>query len=277
MGSSFLIERHNADFVCNANYWHHHPEYELVFVKKGVGEHRIGNHLSYYEDGTLLFIGPDIPHLPFLNYQHVDNYEIVVQLNADFMGEGFLERPEMRAIQQLFQRSHQGIIFDAHIKKQSAAKLNAINEAPIFRRLILLLEYFQELAETKAYQLVNPGTASLAIAPGDFNRINAVYALIAERYQEEIKLEEAAQLASMTIPAFCRLFKKLTSRTFTQFLNEYRISKSVQMLNSEDQPISAVAFACGYNSLSYFNRQFRQITGHKPTAYRKVLNAVLLS
>ena len=277
MGSSFLIERHNSDFVCNANYWHHHPEYELVYVKKGVGEHRIGNHMSYYEDGTLLFIGPDIPHLPFLNYQHVDNYEIVIQLNADFMGEGFLDRPEMRAIQQLFQRSHHGIIFEAAVADQAEEQLNEILKAAPFRKLLLLLDLFQGLAETKAYRLVNPGTASLAIAPGDFNRINSVYALIAERYQEEIKLEEAAQLASMTVPAFCRLFKKLTSRTFTQFLNEYRISKSVQMLNSEDQPISAVAFACGYNSLSYFNRQFRNITGHKPTEYRKVLNSVLLS
>ena len=104
VGSSFKIERHTHHFTCNVNYWHHHPEYELVFIKKGRGEHRIGNHLSYYEEGTLLFIGPDVPHLPFLNYQHTDNYEIVLQLNADFMGPGFLDKPELLAIKKLFQK-----------------------------------------------------------------------------------------------------------------------------------------------------------------------------
>lgn len=273
VGSSFKIDRHNQHFTCNINYWHHHPEYELVFVRKGMGEHRVGNHLSYYEDGTLIFIGPNVPHLPFFNYQHSDNYEIVVQMNGDFMGEGFLDRPELLLVKRLFQRADRGVIFGKESKEAAGARLHEIMAANPFKRLMLLLELFHELASAKDYRLVNNGEAPLAIAPGDFNRINGVYALIAERYMEDLKLEEAAQKANMTVPAFCRLFKKLTTRTFTQFLNEYRISKSVQMLHNEDQPISSVAFACGYNSLSYFNRQFRQITGHKPTDYRQVLNA----
>jgi len=274
IGSSFKIEQHTQHFTCNINYWHHHPEYELVFVKNGMGEHRIGNHFSYYEQGTLIFIGPNVPHLPFLNYQHPDNYEIVLQLNAYFMGVDFLEKPELLGIKKLFQRAEKGIIFQEGTHLRAAEKLTHLMDASPFKKLLLLLDFFHELANAEDYKLINNGEAPLAIAPGDFNRINGVYALIAERYTEEIKLEEAAQKANMTVPAFCRLFKKLTTRTFTQFLNEYRISKSVQLLHNEDQPISAVAFACGYNSLSYFNRQFRQITGHKPTDYREVLRSV---
>lgn len=272
VGSSFFIERHSHHFTCNINYWHHHPEYEMVFVKNGMGEQRVGNHLSYYEDGMLIFIGPDIPHLPFLNYKHKDNYEIVLQLKEDFMGENFIHRPEMIQVKNLFQRSNEGIVFSNDIKEESEKRLNEIIHADPFKRLILLLDFLNNLAHKKDYRLISPGSASLAIAPGDFNRINKVYALIAEKYMDNVNLGEAAELASMTVPAFCRLFKRLTTKTFTQFLNEYRISKSVQLLSTEDQPISAVAFSCGYNSLSYFNRQFRQITGHKPTDYRKVFN-----
>lgn len=270
VGSSFFIERHTHQFTCNMNYWHHHPEYEMVFVKKGMGEQRIGNQLSYYEDGMLILIGPDIPHLPFFNYHHEDNYKIVLQFRSDFMGDPFMDKPEMVQINNLFQRSREGIIFSHKIKERSEKRLNEILEAAPFKRLVLLLDFLHDLAHQKDYHLINPGSASLAVAPGDFNRINQVYALIAEKYMDEVSLKDAAELASMTVPAFCRLFKRLTTKTFTQFLNEYRISKSVQLLNTEDQPISAVAFSCGYNSLSYFNRQFRQITGHKPTDYRKV-------
>ncbi len=273
VGSSFFIERHTHHFTCNINYWHHHPEYEMVFVKNGIGEQRVGNQLSYYEDGMLIFIGPDIPHLPFLNYISKDNYEIVLQLKEDFMGKNFIDRPEMNQIKNLFKRSHEGIIFGRNIKEGSEKRLNEILDADPFKRLVLLLDFLNDLALQKDYRLISPGSASLAVAPGDFNRINKVYALIAEKYMEDVSLNEAAELASMTVPAFCRLFKRLTTKTFTQFLNEYRISKSVQLLSTEDQPISAVAFSCGYNSLSYFNRQFRQITGHKPTDYRKVFEA----
>lgn len=239
-----------------------------------MGEHRIGNHLSYYENGTLVFIGPDVPHLPFLNYQNPDNYEIVLQLNANFMGTDFLEKPELYSIKRLFQRAHRGIIFCKEAKYLAEEKLNNLIVSKPFKKLLLLLDFFHDLANIQDYKLVNNTDVPLAIAAGDFNRINGVYALISERYMDDLKLEEAAQKANMTVPAFCRLFKKLTTRTFTQFLNEYRISKSVQLLHNGDQSISAVAFACGYNSLSYFNRQFRQITGHKPTDYRKVLNSV---
>ena len=275
VGSSFKIDRYNQQFTCNTNYWHHHPEYELVYVKKGMGEHRVGNHLSNYDDGTLIFIGPNVPHLPFFNYQYSDNYEIVVQMNGDFMGEGFLERPELLPVKRLFHRADRGVIFGNGIKEAAGPKLNEIMDSSPFKRLMLLLELFHELAATKDYRMVSNGDAPLAMAPADFNRINGVYTMIAERYMDDLTLEEAAQKANMTVPAFCRLFKKLTTRTFTQFLNEYRISESVQMLHNEEQPISAVAFACGYNSLSYFNRQFRKITGHKPTDYRQVLNSMI--
>lgn len=277
VGSSFFIERHSRHFTCNINYWHHHPEYEMVYVKNGMGEQRVGSHLSYYEHGMLVFIGPDIPHLPFLNYQHKDNYEIVLQIREDFMGENFIQRPEMIQIRNLFSRANQGIIFSQEVKEWSEKQLHTIIEADPFKRLIRLLDFLHELAGQEDYRLINAGSASLAIAPGDFNRINQVYALIAEKYMEEVNLEQAAELASMTIPAFCRLFKRLTGKTFTQFLNEYRISKSVQLLSTQDQPISEVAFACGYNSLSYFNRQFRKVTGHKPTNYRKVYKTTQLS
>jgi AraC-like DNA-binding protein len=248
----------------------------MVYVKKGMGEQRVGSHLSYYDHGMLVFIGPDIPHLPFLNYQHEDNYEIVLQIREDFMGENFIGRPEMIQIRNLFLRANQGIIFSQTVKEWSEKRLHAIIEADPFKRLIRLLDFLHELANQEDYRLINAGSASLAIAPGDFNRINRVYALIAEKYMDEVSLEQAAELASMTVPAFCRLFKRLTGKTFTQFLNEYRISKSVQLLITQDQPISEVAFACGYNSLSYFNRQFRKVTGHKPTNYRKVFKATPL-
>ena len=275
LGSSFHIERYHTNMDCLTNNWHHHPEHELVYVKKGSGEIRVGNHLSYYEDGMMIFIGPDIPHLPFLNDSLSDNYEIVVQMTTDFMGKDFLDKSELFHVKRLFQQSVHGILFHESARLQAGDKLNQILHTSGLKKLTLLMEFLDELARNEAYDLINASGASLAVKPGDFNRINKVYAYIAEHYAEDVSLEKAANLAHMTLPAFCRHFKRMTGKTFTRFLNEYRITRSLNMLNKEDCPISQVAFACGYNSLSYFNRQFREITGHKPSDYKKVFRNVL--
>jgi len=251
------------------NYWHHHPEYELVYVHQGKGELCIGNHLSHYQDGVLIFIGPDIPHQPILKTGENGNYEVVLQLTEDFMGEGFFHKPEMGRLKQLFERARQGIIFHGKTKVKANDKLLDILDAPPFKRLVLLLDFFNDLTESEEYQIIKSDTASLAIQSGDFNRMKSVYELVAERYAEDISLQEVADLANLTVPSFCRLFKKLTSKTFTRFLNEYRVTKALQLLNTEDRTISDIAFGSGFNSLSYFNRQFKEITGHKPSHYRK--------
>lgn len=251
------------------NYWHHHPEYELVYVHKGKGELCIGNHLSHYQDGVLIFIGPNIPHQPILKTGANGNYEVVLQLTEDFMGEGFFEKPEMGQLKQLFERAKQGIIFHGETKERANDKLLGLLEANPFQRLVLLLDFLNDLTESDEYQIINSSNASLAIQSGDFNRMKLVYELVAERYADEISLQEVSDLANLTVPSFCRLFKKLTTKTFTQFLNEYRVTKALQLLNTADCTISDVAFDSGFKSLSYFNRQFKEITGHKPSHYKK--------
>ncbi|WP_088124982.1 helix-turn-helix domain-containing protein [Roseivirga misakiensis] len=104
-----------------------------------------------------------------------------------------------------------------------------------------------------------------------------VYEFVADRYMEDISLQEVAALTNLTVPSFCRLFKRLTSKTFTRFLNEYRVTKALQLLNSEDCSISSVAFDSGFKSLSYFNRQFKEITGHKPSHYKKAFQHLIVN
>ena len=277
IGSSFHIQKYYANQDCLMNYWHHHPEYELVYVHKGKGELCIGNYLSHYQDGTLLFIGPNIPHQPFLNDSENDNYEVVLQLHEDFLGATFLERPEMYQLTQLFKRARQGIVFHGSTKQRAGVQLEQLLEATPFKRLILLLDFFNDLSESPEYQIINSHAATLAIRSGDFDRMKSVYELVAERYMEDISLSEVANLANLTVPSFCRLFKKLTSKTFTRFLNEYRISRALQKLSTEDCTIADVAFSSGFKSLSYFNRQFKEITGHKPTYYKKAYSQLIHS
>ena len=79
----------------------------------------------------------------------------------------------------------------------------------------------------------------------------------------------------MTVPAFCRYFKKLTHKTFTHFVNEFRVVHACKLLSEQQLPISEVCFESGFNNLSHFNKSFKKITEKSPTEYRKDFRKII--
>ncbi|MCO5238341.1 MAG: AraC family transcriptional regulator, partial [Chitinophagaceae bacterium] len=71
--------------------------------------------------------------------------------------------------------------------------------------------------------------------------------------------------------AFCRYFKSRTEQTFSQFVNHVRITHATNLLVNEEWDILRICYESGFNNLSYFNRQFREITGQSPKEYRNAL------
>ena len=71
-------------------------------------------------------------------------------------------------------------------------------------------------------------------------RLSKVISYISENFDQEISLDEIADIASMTVQSFCRYFKKRTNKTFIQFLNEYRIGKACVLLIENKIPIGQI-------------------------------------
>jgi len=105
----------------------------------------------------------------------------------------------------------------------------------------------------------------------DSKIINDVYRYVAENFQKKITFNNAASVANMQRSAFCRYFKRKTKKKFTQFVNEIRIMHSCKLLAETDKTIIEVAFECGYENTSYFNRQFRIYCNNSPKVFREQL------
>ena len=75
-------------------------------------------------------------------------------------------------------------------------------------------------------------------------------------------------MSNLTNEAFCRYFKKMTKLTFTEFVNHYRVDTAKKLL-LHDKNITETCFACGFESLSYFNRVFKRVSGENPNAFKK--------
>ncbi|WP_034920679.1 AraC family transcriptional regulator [Gillisia sp. CAL575] len=258
------------------NFWHYHPEIELVYVNGGYGKRQIGSHISYFRNGDLILIGSNLPHCGFTDSITQHKCETVIQLKPEFLGIDFFNIAEMRGIRNLFERSKKGIVFHGNTKRKVGKDLENLTEISHFERLIGLLNILKDLDKTDNYTILNAHGFILETAVQDNNRINIIFNFVKEEFQRPITLDEISEKVSMTNPAFCRYFKKITGKTFTTFVNEYRLTHAAKLLHEEQMSITEVSFESGFNNFSHFNKQFKIFTGKSPSTYRKELRFMVI-
>lgn len=173
-------------------------------------------------------------------------------------------------VRRLFERAHQGLIFGMATKQLIGPWLMLLPGLPAFDRLLLLLRILQELAMAADVEPLHADGVRFDLNPKEQERINRVCQYVEQHYTETIDISTMADLASMTIPAFSRYFKRMTHLTFTDFVNEYRVNQARRLLYSA-RTVADVGSAVGFNNLSHFNKTFRSVTGQTPSAYRKAL------
>ncbi len=275
-GTSFLYRTYNESHQNkNHTFWHFHPELEIVYVNGGSGKRQIGSHVSYYSEGDLIFIGSNLPHCGFTESLSNKESETVIQMKPDFLGSSFFDIPEMKDIRSLLYYAGMGIVYLGDDKRRIGAAIEALKEKSNFERLLGLLEVLKLLGEAKNYKILNAEGFILEAELQDNNRINIIFNFVKEEFQRSISLEEIAGMVSMTVPAFCRYFKKITGKTFVQFVNEYRLAHAAKLLHEKQISILDVSYESGFNNFSHFNKQFKKFTKKTPSDYRNELKMVL--
>lgn len=273
--SSFSYHKYEGKANNKAHLWHYHPEIELVYVNGGSGRRQIGSHVSYYTDGDLILIGSNLPHCGFTDIYTGNRYETVVQMPPHFLGTDFLKLAETKGIAKLFEKAKSGIAFSKDTKLMVGETLEKMSSMWPFERLLALLQVLRELEQAHDYKILNAQGFAVELQQQDNDRINMVFNYVKDHYTEDINLAFVADLCSMTVPSFCRYFKKITNKTFTHFINEYRIVHVCKLL--DDQPISIAnaSYEAGFNNFSHFNKVFKEFTGKSASAYRKDLRQLV--
>jgi AraC-like DNA-binding protein len=274
-GSSFTFTKYVENENCKADLWHYHPEMELVFVNGGSGKRQIGSHISYYSDGDLVLIGSNLPHCGFTNEQTGNKNEIVIQLPADFLGSDFLKVPELKNIQQLFKRAKAGIAFGKETIKRIAPIIDEMGNRSYFDRLLRMIRILNDLGLSDEYTILNAEGFALEMQVQDNDRINVVFNYVKDHFQEPIQLDTISSMVSMTTPSFCRYFKKITNKTFTNFVNDYRLVHASKLLSENTKSITEISYESGFNNFSHFNKSFKAFTGKSASQYRQELKSFI--
>jgi AraC-like DNA-binding protein len=180
-----------------------------------------------------------------------------------------LQYPECDRIRKLLGRSTLGICF---APKRSV--LDAIERLPADKgvgRITGLLDVLQALAGSSGRALASPFFQPSRGRDAE-GRINKVCLYIQRHASEELSLSKIASLINLSESAFCKFFKRTMGRTFSDYLVDIRIGHACHLLSETDQPISAIAYGSGFDSLTYFNRVFLRKKGLRPREFRKGLS-----
>jgi len=274
-GSSVLVKKHTEFLKTNKASWHFHPELELVYVNKGQGKRHIGNHLSYFNNSQLLLIGPNLPHNGFTDRLTTNGFETLIQFKEDFLGKDFFEIPEMKKIKELFERSKKGILFGSETKIKVGYKIEKLVEKKGFKKLLVFLEILNILSKTSDYTILNVDGYAVETELQDSSKLDIIYKHINTNFSAHISLDQIANVANMTVPAFCRYFKKVTGKTFTKLVNEYRVVHATKLLSESMMSITDISYECGFNNFSHFNKLFKEITGKNASGYRKEMKDLI--
>lgn len=276
-GKSILVKQHYDDRNKPGTraFWHFHPEVELIYINKGHGKTHIGNHLSYFNRSQLLLIGSNLPHNGFTDRLTRNGKETLIQFKPEIFGNLFIELPEMVEIKKLLKRAQKGIRFKRETKNRLGPKIEGLKNHDGFNRIVKLMEVLQGLAVSEDYEILNSNGYAFETKPQDSQRIDIIFKHIDANFKNPISLDEIADKASMTVPAFCRYFKRVTGKTFTKLVNEYRVVHATKLLHESQMTITDICFESGFNNFSHFNKLFKEFTGKSASSYRNEINPVI--
>jgi len=255
--------------------WHYHPEYELVLVTKSKGRRMVGDHIGYFEEGDLVFIGSMVPHLWINDSEYYDSATedlaeaIVIQFEEIFIGEGFLDIPEMHPFKTFLTLSNQGMVIKGNARLKITALMKEMVNMNGIQRLAGLFNIFDVLANNSEFDLLaSPGYLKDILFNGP-DRFNLIIEYILRNFHHNITLPEVASQANMAVTTFCNFFKEHHRITFVEYLNRVRIGHACQLLGSTKKTVAEIAYECGYKNLANFNRQFKKIKKMTPVELRK--------
>ncbi len=251
--------------------WHFHSEYEIIYFQVGTGTRYIGNNIEPFVPGEVLLIGPNLAH-----YMKSDEYQpkglkgTIIQFEKDFMQHAISNYSHFAKIKKLLDESRNGVVFSSFSNDDLYAVLNKIPAEKGINQIISLLETLKLMSENESRKKLSTSEPT-EISISEHPRFDKVISFLNRNYNREIKLEEIASVAAMNPSAFCRYFRNKTGKTLKNYIAHMRTSYACKLLLTQNMNISQISNECGFETVSYFNKTFKEKTGYTPTEYKYLM------
>jgi AraC-like DNA-binding protein len=238
---------------------HYHEAYELNLILNGKGAKRlVGGNVDVIDNVELALIGPNVYHTWITHQcQNEAIIEITIQFQRDLFDEKFLKRNQLSFVKNMLERAQRGITFGPETIVTIKDRIINLSKKSGFDSVLELLSILHDLSTSRNIKVL----ADTGFNGGNFyyhsDRIERVFEYLNENYYKQITLEEVARIANMPETSFSRFIKKRTGKTFIESVNEIRLGHASRMLIESTTTVAEIAFKCGFNNISNFNRVFK--------------------
>lgn len=248
---------------------HHHPHYELAAFEGASGVRVVGDHIEEFSGGDIQLIPSNLPHDCRFTRPDEDQSEVALHVVKFILSDWqeLLELPDMNHVRRLLVGNRGGYQILPPNKKWFFAKLQEMQNASPGGALGLLLELFSYIAEE--CELRGLSQVELSVETRGNERLSRVSDYLQKNFRQTMTLQDVATVAHLTPVAFSRFFSHTMGRPFSRYLNEVRISYACSRLLDSDDTVLSIALDAGYESLTNFNRRFKQLRGMTPREYRR--------
>ena len=261
-----------SEYESGSFMWHWHPEIEITYVRKGTMCYKVNNLVYHLKEGDIVFNNSGALHSGTMENQEDCTY-IPVTFDPRLIYGFFQSTINSKYVDPVLQDSLlPAICIDQSEPwhrpfREYLLRIIALDEKkPDFYELditICLQSMWRLLLEHITYEPQASRENSL-----EYDRIKKILSYIEENYQNKITLNDIAGHIHLCESECTRLFKRHMNTTLFAFLQEYRIERSLEFLQS-GEPVSTVALNTGFSDPNYYSKVFAKIKGCSPREYRK--------
>jgi len=239
---------------------HYHDEYELNLVLNAAGAKRVvGDNIEVIDDMELVLLGPNLYHAWFTHQCQSESItEVTIQFHKDLFDEKFLRKNQISFLKSMFEHSQRGILFSKETIQNISNRILTLKSKNGFDSVLELMSILHDLSISRNMKMLSDPGFSGENFHYNSRRIENVFEYMNNNYDKQVTLAEVAKIANMPEASFSRFIKKRTGKTFVDSLNEIRLGHASRMLIETTNTVSEIAYKCGFNNISNFNRIFKR-------------------
>jgi AraC-like DNA-binding protein len=255
---------------------HIHDEIELNFIQNAAGAQRvIGDHVEEIGDIELVLVGSNLQHAWFTHKcKNKIIKEVTIQFHRDLFDEKFLQRNQMSFIRNLFLRSARGVLFSPETTTTISPRIIDLAQKHSFDSVLELMSILHDLSISRNFRTLSDASFNKEKTFYNSRRIEKIMEFVNSNFSQNVTLGDAAKIAGMTEVSISRFFKLRTGKTFVDTLNDIRLGHASRMLIETTQSVNEIAYKCGFNNMSNFNRIFKKKKDCTPNDFRHSYTSV---
>lgn len=254
---------------------HWHNDLEINLIREGEAVFQVYQKSYRVRTGEGFLLNRNVPHsCSSPGNEHVRYSTILVR--PDFLYGDFGSDVERKCFQPFLQNSAISCIyltgFDEN-GKEILQKLNQVEEAFDRKRFCYELKIKGLLCEAFAMILYGHRQELTKFVPAnlqELERLEKMLNYLNMHFTEVISLQDLADQVHLSREVCCRLFKKMTGKTITGYLEEYRVNKSFSLVQSGQYSMIQITEMVGFSNPSRFASAFRKRFGCNPGEYNSV-------